>query len=366
MKYPIHIVMAARPNMMKVAPLYHALKVEAWAEPCLVHTGQHYDDTMSGAILRDLNLPEPHYHLGVGGGSHAEQTGATMVAYENICRLSPPALTIVVGDVNATVACALTAKKLGIPLAHMEAGLRSFDRSMPEEINRLATDAISDFFWTPSQDATLQLVKEGHAASAIREVGNIMIDSYCQMETRIRADDTCKKLGFEDVPYLVATFHRPSNVDEPDQLSRLVQAIIDIASRHRIIFPVHPRTRSRLEQYELWERLKTQTAICLTEPLSYIPFMNMVTRAQLVLTDSGGVQEETSYLGIPCLTLRENTERPTTITHGTNRLTNMETVAQEVKKILHAPRQPRPVIAGWDGKAAMRTVAHIKHILPSL
>lgn len=352
---------------MKVAPIYHALAVTSWALPVLVHTGQHYDDNMFGAFLRTLGLPyPPPHHLNIGSGSHAEQTGRTMIAYEAFCQKEHPALTLVVGDVNSTIACALAAKKLGIMVGHMEAGLRSFDRTMPEEINRLATDSISDWLWTPSPDATAQLLHEGINADKIYEVGNVMIDAYCLMEDQIKKDQTRQSLQLEGAQYGVVTFHRPANVDVQEQLTALVDAMEDISAELKLLFPMHPRTRQKLIDFRLHKRLSACTGVIICDPLPYVPFMNLVLGATLVITDSGGIQEETSYLGIPCLTLRTTTERPITITHGTNQLVSIETVVEKAFGTLHTPLPKRIPIPGWDGQAAARTVAHIHDILHTL
>lgn len=354
-KAAIHLIAAARPNMMKVAPLYHALKNTDWAKPVLVHTGQHYDDNMSGVFLREFALPEPDHALHIGSGTYAEQTGRTMIAYEALCLRERPALCVVVGDVNATLACAITAKKLNIQVAHLEAGLRSFDRSMPEEINRLATDAIADWHWTPSADASKRLVHEGIDAARIREVGNIIIDTYEMCAPMIAANDAVRRV---DGAYAVVTFHRPSNVDNPLRLQRLCGVLRGLADLMPVFFPVHPRTRHKLDDTQL---AHPRLHVC--APLPYLAFMNLVTHARLTVTDSGGLQEETTYLGIPCLTLRENTERPVTITHGTNELVSFDTVLAAAQTVLARPLPPRPRIPGWDGHAAGRIAAHIKEIL---
>lgn len=361
----IHLIVAARPNMMKIAPLYHALAQKPWAKPLIIHTGQHYDDNMSGAFLRDFDLPAPHHTLDVGSGTHAAQTGHTMMAYEALCLREKPAMTIVVGDVNATIACALAAKKLHIRVGHLEAGLRSFDRTMPEEINRLATDAICDFLWTPSPDATAQLLREGVDANMIREVGNIMIDSYCLAAPRIAADTTRSALGLGIHGYAVTTFHRPANVDNLDTLAQLVRNLQALAAHIPLVFPVHPRTRKQLEDHDLMASLAATPHIHLLDPLGYIPFMNLVTGARCVVTDSGGVQEETSYLGIPCFTLRATTERPITLTEGTNKLITFDNMVEAVTTSLAAPLPARPTIKCWDGQTATRVVAHIDTIMAS-
>jgi len=349
--------------MMKVAPLYHALTAESWADVRLVHTGQHYDDAMSGAFLRDFNLPQPHHHLGIGSATHAEQTGLTMIAYETLCRQTKPDLVVVVGDVNATIACALAAKKLNIQVAHLEAGLRSGDRSMPEEINRLAVDAISDYHWTPSRDATAQLRREGALAANVSEVGNMMIDAYCLMEDKIKSDGTRASLNLSTGRYAVMTFHRPGNVDYGKPLTALIGIMEQIANNLPVVFPIHPRTLVRLNATGLIDRIHAHPMIFDTAPLPYVPFMNLVSGARFVVTDSGGVQEETSYLGIPCLTMRGTTERPITISEGTNKLTNHHNLVADIRKILAEPMPLRPQIMGWDGHAAKRTVAQVKSIL---
>ncbi|HUQ50931.1 MAG TPA: UDP-N-acetylglucosamine 2-epimerase (non-hydrolyzing), partial [Gammaproteobacteria bacterium] len=306
----VDLIAAARPNFMKIAPLYHALAAESWCAPRIVHTGQHYDANMSDAFFADLGMPKPHVHLGVGGGGHGEQTGRVMIEYEKVCVASRPNWIVVVGDVNSTLACALVGAKLQIPIAHLEAGLRSGDRRMPEEINRLATDAICDVLWTPSPDGDEHLAHEGVPKDKIDRVGNIMIDSFELMAPKIRAAGMPAKIGVEKREYGVVTLHRPSNVDDAAQLAAIVAKLAEISRRLPLVFPVHPRTRQRLKDSGLARTLEATPAIKLTEPLSYIEFMSLVIDCRLALTDSGGVQEETSYLGIPCLTLRDNTERP--------------------------------------------------------
>jgi UDP-N-acetylglucosamine 2-epimerase (non-hydrolysing) len=324
----------------------------------LVHTGQHYDVNMSDAFFADLGLPEPDHHLGIGSGSHAEQTGGVMIAYEKVALADRPDWIVVVGDVNSTAACAMVAGKLGIPVVHLEAGLRSRDRSMPEELNRLVTDVLADVLWTPSPDADDNLLAEGIPAGRISRVGNIMLDSFELVRPAIEAADVPGELGLQRGGYGVVTLHRPSNVDDPAQLLRLVDALIEAQRRLPLVFPVHPRTARTLAGALIDSRL-ARAGVRLVEPLPYVRFMSLVTGAAAAITDSGGIQEETTYLGIPCLTLRENTERPVTISEGTNRLVRAETLLIELERALTGPRPVRcPEL--WDGKTAARCVEDLR------
>lgn len=356
----IHLVCAARPNFMKIAPLYHALRKEAWANPVIAHTGQHYDLNMSDNFFTDLRLPEPHIHLGVGSGSHAEQTGHVMINYEKILVQGNPDLVVVVGDVNSTMAATIAAVKLGIKVAHLEAGLRSFDRTMPEEINRLVTDSLCDLLWTPSEDADNNLISEGIARERIHCVGNIMIDSLEMIRDTIENEEAYKAFDQSPNSYGVVTLHRPSNVDSPDNLKSICNMLKDIAGKTPLIFPIHPRTRKNLEDWGMLDFLEKTENINIPDPLSYIPFLNLVFNCKFVITDSGGIQEETTYLNIPCFTLRANTERPITITQGTNHLCDLKNIRQILKDVLASQSLKREPIKLWDGKTAARVINSIK------
>ncbi len=362
-KKTIHLIAAARPNFMKIAPLYHALAREDWAEPVIIHTGQHYDLNMSDVFFKDLGLPRPHLNLGIGSGTHAGQTGGVMIAYEKVLIKKAPDLTVVVGDVNSTVACSLAASKLGVPVAHLEAGLRSFDRTMPEEINRVVTDAISDFLWTPSPDADENLGREGIPASKIERVGNIMIDSLVMMTPAIQHENTVSKLKLDGRPYGVVTIHRPANVDKSQKLEKIVEALVELSEIMPLIFTVHPRTKKQLIKFGFLHVLEQVPSVILQDPLSYKSFMNLIFNGRIVVTDSGGIQEETTFLGIPCLTLRPNTERPVTITQGTNRLTDIKNLKENFMEATAHSKRQEPSIEFWDGRTADRIVRSLKKIL---
>ena len=350
----VHLIAAARPNFMKIAPLFHELARRSWCQPRIVHTGQHYDPNMSAAFFKDLRLPNPDFCLEVGSGSHAQQTGGVMMAYEEVAQADRPDVIVVVGDVNSTAACAMVGTKLWIPVVHLEAGLRSGDRHMPEEINRLVTDAIADVLWVPSADAATNLSAEGVAPDRVELVGNIMIDSFVMLRSAIEADATRAALGMSGRDYAVLTLHRPSNVDTKEQLGALVAQLHVVARRLPLVFAVHPRTRNRLQEFQLIAGLHSDPNIKLTEPLGYIQFMNLVCGARAVITDSGGVQEETTYLGVPCLTLRDNTERPITLTEGSNRLVKPGELPAQIDSVLNRASMTTKRPKFWDGATAAR------------
>jgi len=351
-------VVGARPNFMKVAPIVDAMKRrEEQFTPLVVHTGQHYDSMMSDAFFRDLNLPEPDVYLGVGSGTHAAQTAAVMEQFEPVVIREKPDWVLVVGDVNSTLACALVCVKLGVKVAHVEAGLRSRDRTMPEEINRLLTDQIADLLFTPSPDADENLRAEGVSEERIRFVGNVMIDSLFKQLTRAKESAIRQDLAISDQDYAVLTLHRPSNVDNLDTLGRIIDALEEISERLPIVFPVHPRTRKTIAEFGFGERIERAKGLRLIEPLGYLDFLGLYSQALLVLTDSGGLQEETTVLGIPCLTLRENTERPITVEMGTNTIvgTDREKITTAAFAALNGSLTTnRRVPPLWDGNTAER------------
>lgn len=357
----IHLIAGARPNFMKVAPLWHALKAHAHRfSVALVHTGQHFDAEMSDVFLRELGLPKPAHMLGSGSGSHAVQTAAVMEGYERTCRIDRPDWVIVVGDVNSTLACALVAKKLKLQLAHLEAGLRSFDTTMPEEINRVVTDALADLLWTPSLDGDENLSREGIPQHRIERVGNIMIDTYEMLRDRIQAQNAAAKRKLPVRGYAVITMHRPSNVDNARQLTSIVDTICALARRLPIVFALHPRTKLRLQDNGLLDRTEFVPQLSVTPPLGYLEFMSLVGDARFLLTDSGGVQEESTYLGVPCLTLRDSTERPVTVKEGSNRLVSLETLESAVETVLQGPMRIGRRPEFWDGQTAGRVLASLE------
>lgn len=346
------VVAGARPNFIKIAPLMWEIGGRPNIKACLVHTGQHYDERMSKLIFRQLRIPKPDFDLEVGSGSHAVQTAEVMKRFEPVVLSERPDAVIVVGDVNSTVACALTSVKLGIPVAHVESGLRSFDRSMPEEINRIITDSISQWLFVSERSGLANLRKEGVDDGRVHFVGNVMIDTLIACREQFEAI-SLPELSVTPNEYAVLTLHRPSNVDDPATFAGLMQAIKEIQNEIPVVFPVHPRTRNVLSATKL-----ELPNLRLTEPLGYMEFMKLISQARFVLTDSGGIQEETTYLGVPCLTLRNNTERPSTVDEGSNLLIgpNPSAILAAVNGILNAPRPKLRTPELWDGRAAVRII----------
>jgi len=352
------LVCGARPNFMKIAPLVRALRAYP-LDALLVHTGQHYDERMSHLFFRQLDIPAPDVNLEVGSGSHAVQTAEIMRRFEPILQTHSPDCVVVVGDVNSTIACALVAAKLGVRVAHVEAGLRSFDRSMPEEINRLLTDAISDLLFVSEPSGLENLRKEGVPPDRVHFVGNVMIDT---LKSSIRAAESCTILDDMRLArgqFALVTLHRPSNVDDITTFSRIVDALDEIQQDVPVLFPMHPRTRTNLSRNGLAARLSGMSRLQVVDPLGYLEFLTLMANAAAVLTDSGGIQEETTILNVPCLTLRENTERPVTITHGTNVLvgTDARRIVAEYRRCRSRPREPLAPPEKWDGRAAERIAA---------
>lgn len=358
-------VASARPNFMKVAPLLEEFKKHSEIESQLLHTGQHYDYEMSKIFFDELGIPEPDHHLGVGSGTHAEQTAKVMIEFEKVLDREQPDWVIVVGDVNPTMACTIVANKKGIKVAHVEAGLRSYDRSMPEEINRILTDSIADLLLTPSIDGNMNLVKEGIQDRKIRFVGNIMIDTLFNMREKSHQSGILSELGLHKKEYILVTLHRPSNVDQKWAFQNFARVLKTSAHKTAVVWPVHPRSRKRAEEFGIWEELQAVDKLHLLEPVGYLDNVCLMDNAALVLTDSGGIQEETTALGIPCLTARENTERPITITEGTNTLVGtdpdviLEHINNHFAKGEKEELQELPKPLYWDGKTAKRIVKAI-------
>lgn len=351
---PIILVVGARPNFMKIAPIYAEL--ESRGQPLiLLHTGQHYDDNMSKVFFDDLGMPKPDIYLGIGSGSHAYQTATVMIEFEKICQEKEPSMVVVVGDVNSTVACSIVCAKLTIPCAHVEAGLRSFDREMPEEINRILTDSVADLLLTPSPDGDENLRAEGVAEERIVRVGNVMIDSLYSNLEKAKQSSVKSDLGLQE-KYAILTLHRPSNVDVKDNFAGIIGALEHIGKNIQIIFPMHPRTEKMAKSFSLYERIESIPNIVITGPIGYLDFVALMASSSLALTDSGGLQEETTALGIPCITLRENTERPITVTEGTNTIVGCdpELIKRTAIDVLETGGKSGRIPELWDGKTSQR------------
>lgn len=355
-------VVGARPNFMKVAPIYHQSKNSNFKH-ILVHTGQHYDYNLSDSFIAALELPKPHYFLGVGSASHSQQTARIMVEFEKVCQAEKPDLVIVVGDVNSTIACGLVAVKMGIKLAHVEAGLRSGDRTMPEEINRIATDSISDYHFVTEEAAIVNLKNSGIKDEQIFFVGNTMIDSLINTLPKVEESNILKTLALKPKEYVLVTLHRPSNVDNKESLTDFLEVFREISKKTKIVFPIHPRTLQRIKEFDLDYHYEQIDGLIITEPANYIDFLQLMRNSQMVLTDSGGIQEETTFLDIPCLTLRTTTERPITIELGTNVLIEPEKnlIINSFNYAFDNPMKRKAIPPLWDGKAASRIVEVISN-----
>lgn len=365
--YTVFNVVATRPNFPKVAPIDRAMRERPDTfRPVLVHTGQHYDFAMSDAFIQDLGLPKPDHHLGVGSGTHGEQTAEAIKRFELLLLADRPDMILVVGDVNSTLACAVAASKVGVPIAHVESGLRSFDRSMPEEVNRVVTDVLSDLLFVTEPVGVKLLKKEGITGKEkVHLVGDVMIDTLRRALPAAKALGLPKELGVSGAPYVLLTMHRPANVDDPARLARLLALVEGVAALAPVVFPVHPRTKKRLEETGLAARLAANPRICTLEPLGYLRFLSLLEGSALAVTDSGGVPEECTFLGIPCITLRDTTERPLTIEHGINTLVDddaRKAVAIAKKALARAGKRKSPP-RGWDGRAAGRIVRVIEKFL---
>lgn len=352
-------VVGARPNFMKIAPLVEEMRRYPAIESILVHTGQHYDHAMSDLFFNQLGLPEPDIYLGVGSGNHGEQTGRIMIEFEKVLQQVEPDVVVVVGDVNSTIACGLVAVKMGIRVAHVEAGLRSFDRSMPEEINRILTDQISDYLFITERSAFENLRREGIAEEKIFFVGNVMIDTLLKHRQKAKESLILSRLGLQPRRFILVTLHRPSNVDDPTMLSRLLRVLGQLSHEMPVVFPVHPRTRKKITEFHLQSMLQEYENLRLLEPMGYLDFLNCMSQAALVLTDSGGIQEETTVLGVPCITARDNTERPVTVTEGTNVVVGRDPnrILAEAYKVLREGGKNGRIPELWDGQAARRIVS---------
>ena len=362
-KIKITCIVGARPNFIKIAPLLKAMSISEKINAKLLHTGQHYDYDMSQSFFEQLGIKKPDVHLNVGSGTQAYQVATIMMRFEEYCLKERPDGILVVGDVNSTMATSIVASKLGIKILHVEAGIRSWDRTMPEEINRLLTDSIADVYLTPSPDAVQNLIKEGHSKSSIFNVGNIMIDTLLNNQEQIDQSNIIKKLSVSSKEFALLTLHRPSNVDSAESFKAILEAISEIQKKLKVVFPIHPRALKKLKEFSLEDFIRSMPNLIITKPLSYFDFGRLVKEAKFVLTDSGGIQEETTVYGIPCITLRENTERPVTVTEGTNELAgnNTERILSLFIKIMNEKWKPGKIPELWDGNTADRIVRIIEN-----
>ena len=363
----LYLVAGARPNFMKIAPIVRALRAHGGLDYKIIHTGQHYDHDMNDVFFEELGIPAPDLFMAAGGGGHAQQTGKIMVAFEELCQQQRPSAVLVVGDVNSTLACSIVAKKLTIPVAHVEAGLRSGDLSMPEEINRLVTDSISDWFFVTEPSGVSHLRQEGKPEAAVHYVGHVMVDNVLYQADKLAQDGGAAldpagfKAAHQGRRYGVLTLHRPSNVDDPVTMARIARGVRDIAAELPLIFPVHPRTRANLDKFGI----DLGPQVTLVGPQGYMAFLNLWKDAAVVLTDSGGLQEETTALGVPCITIRDNTERPVTVDEGTNVLVGTDPVrlVEQARLVLSGQGKQGRRPSLWDGKAAERIVAVLAQVL---
>ena len=357
-KSKVILVAGARPNFMKIAPIYEEMAKHRMFEPIIVHTGQHYDHNMSQIFFDELGIPKPDVSLGVGSGTHAKQTAEIMIRFEEVVTEERPDIVMVVGDVNSTLACSLVAAKLHIPVAHVEAGLRSRNWMMPEEINRVLTDRIADYLLTPSPDADENLLNEGIDPSRIHFVGNVMIDTLQKHRKMAEGSTVLSDLDLEEQAYAVLTLHRAENVDDPGNLEALFRILAEVQERLPLVYPIHPRTRTRIREFDLGSLVESLENLRLIEPVGYLDFISLMTKSRFVMTDSGGIQEETTILGVPCLTLRTETERPITVTQGTNIVVGLDRkrIVSEVDAILKGTGKQGSIPEKWDGKAAGRIV----------
>jgi UDP-N-acetylglucosamine 2-epimerase (non-hydrolysing) len=352
-------VVGARPNFMKIAPILRELRKYPSCQSVLVHTGQHYNANMSDVFFKDLQIPEPDIFLNVGSGSHAKQTADVMTGFEQVLEKEKPDLVIVVGDVNSTLACSVTASKMNVKVAHVEAGLRSFDKRMPEEINRMVTDALSDYLFTTEKSGNDHLLREGKKPEQIFFAGNVMIDSLVFSKKRIDESSVIRQLQLIPQEYILVTLHRPSNVDNKESLAKVVRILDTLQQRVQVVFPIHPRSLKMIEKFGYQKQIDSMGKLKLTDPIGYVDFLSLMRDAKAVVSDSGGLQEESTFLGVPCLTMRENTERPVTIDVGTNTLVGLEEekIYGYIEKIISGTYKKGAIPELWDGRAAERIVS---------